>query len=90
MRYKFKQKYTERQMMVLGLFSVQLKVKTDDIMALMEKHTKRAMTRQQINSHIHTMANKLALDGYVMKRTSGIGRGARGEYILIQVNGGKK
>lgn len=90
MRFKFKQSYTDRQMVLIGLFSLKVKVTIDEMVDAMERKTNKKVSRQGITSIIKAMANKLALDGYVMKRTSKLGRGSVGEYILLTLKGEMK
>ncbi len=89
MKFKFKNKYTEKELAIIGLFSLRASVSIPEMIDAVNKVSAKPVSRQAIASQIRLMASKLAMDGYVMKRTSGIGRGAVGVFVLTTVNGGK-
>lgn len=88
MNFKLKAKYTERELAIIGLFSLRSHVSVPEMIDAISKVSKKKPTRQAVVSAIKLMANKLAIDGYVMRRTSKIGRGAVGTYCMAKINGG--
>lgn len=85
MNYKFKSNYTERELAIIGLFSLKQSVSVPEMIDAIGKVTKKKVTRQNVVGQIRMMASKLASDGYVMKRTSRLGRGAVGVFTLAKI-----
>jgi len=78
-------KYTEKELAIIALFHLKSKVSIPEMIEAIERSTGEKVTRQAVAARIRTMAGKLALDGHVLKRTSRLGRGAYGTYVMTKV-----
>lgn len=87
MNYRFKNKYTERELAIIALCTLKHSVSVTEMIEVVSRVSKTKVTRQSVVGQIRLMASKLASDGYVMRRTSKLGRGAVGVFTLAKIGG---
>jgi hypothetical protein len=89
MKLQLNQRYTSRQLALLGPFARDGTATTDKILAYVSVHSAfsgSTPTLRSVTTHLRAISGKLALDGYVIHRDSELGRGNKGLWRLQKIN----
>ncbi len=86
MKLQLNQNYTARQRGLIGAFRKSGEATIDEIAVAIELEVGRRTSRGSANQLIHNVASKLAQDGYVILRKSGLGRSQKGMWVLTELN----
>lgn len=85
MKLQLKQNYTSRQLSLIAPFRENGEVTIEEIIQSVERRENKKISNNSAISQLQNMATKLAQDGYLILRTSKLGRGNKGQWKLKQL-----